>query len=235
MCVSDASGFGGGFRHRFRFHRFNDRVGKLRRTGLAADVSRELVALPVDALQRRPAVGDFVGSVEGGALQPAQRLVAAAGGGQEVGAQELLGLLYPTLFSESLWIPVAQALSVAIVKGDDSQLVGLASPGLDSATEQAVAISNAVECVDDTWPQKRDGWEADLTRSTPHAANEAIAGCRAGVAVAELGPDVHGVGLGYEVLGPDDVLEPGMVLSVGADGTRDTVLVTDGEPDVLTM
>ena len=81
----------------------------------------------------------------------------------------------------------------------------------------------------------RDGWEADLTRSTPHAANKAIAGCRAGAAVAELGPDVHGVGLGYEVLGPDDVLEPGMVLSVGADGTRDTVLVTDGEPDVLTM
>jgi Xaa-Pro aminopeptidase len=81
----------------------------------------------------------------------------------------------------------------------------------------------------------RDGWEADLTRSTPHAANEAIAGCRAGAAVAELGPDVHGVGLGYEVLGPDNVLEPGMVLSVGADGTRDTVLVTDGEPDVLTM
>ena len=81
----------------------------------------------------------------------------------------------------------------------------------------------------------RDGWEADLTRSTPHAANEAIAGCRAGVAVAELGPDVHGVGLGYEVLGTDDVLEPGMVLSVGADGTRDTVLVTGGQPDVLTM
>jgi len=81
----------------------------------------------------------------------------------------------------------------------------------------------------------RDGWEADLTRSTPHAANEAIAGCRAGTAVAELGPGVHGVGLGYEVLAPEDVLEPGMVLSVGVDGARDTVLVTDGEPDVLTM
>ena len=81
----------------------------------------------------------------------------------------------------------------------------------------------------------RDGWEADFTRSTPHAANKAIAGCRAGAAVAELGPDVHGVGLGYEVLGPDDVLEPGMVLSVGADGARDTVLVTASAPDVLTM
>ena len=80
----------------------------------------------------------------------------------------------------------------------------------------------------------RDGWEADLTRSTPHAPNEAIERCRAGAAAAELGPDAHGVGLGYEVLGPDDVLEPGIVLSVGVDGARDTVLVTDGIPEVLT-
>ena len=80
----------------------------------------------------------------------------------------------------------------------------------------------------------REGWEADLTRSTPDAPNEAIARCRADAAVTDLGADVHGVGLGYEVLDPDDVLEPGMVLSVGADGARDTVLVTDGEPEVLT-
>jgi hypothetical protein len=80
----------------------------------------------------------------------------------------------------------------------------------------------------------RDGWEADLTRSTPDVPNDVIAECRAGTAVAELGPDVHGVGLGYEVLAPEDVLEPGMVLSVGVDCTRDTVLVTDGPPEVLT-
>jgi len=80
----------------------------------------------------------------------------------------------------------------------------------------------------------RDGWEADLTRSTPGAPNEAIADCRAGASVADLSGEVNGVGLGYEVLAPEDVLEPGMVLSVGVDGTRDTVLVTDGPPEALT-
>lgn len=80
----------------------------------------------------------------------------------------------------------------------------------------------------------RDGWEADLTRSTPDVPNDAIHTCRSGTPVADLRPDVHGVGLGYEVLAPDDVLEPGMVLSIGVDGARDTVLVTGGAPDVLT-
>jgi Xaa-Pro aminopeptidase len=80
----------------------------------------------------------------------------------------------------------------------------------------------------------RDGWEADVTRSTPDTPNDAIEQCRPGTSVAELPAGTHGVGLGYEVLAPPDVLEPGMVLSVGIDGTRDTVLVTVGDPDVLT-
>jgi len=80
----------------------------------------------------------------------------------------------------------------------------------------------------------RDGWEADLTRSLPDVENRAIERCRPGVAVADLPGDAHGVGLGYEVLDPDDVLESGMVLSVGVDGARDTVLVTGGAPEVLT-
>jgi Xaa-Pro aminopeptidase len=80
----------------------------------------------------------------------------------------------------------------------------------------------------------RDGWEADLTRSTPDAPNEAIADCRAGTSVADLNGDVHGVGPGYEVLSPSDTLEPGMVLSVGVDSARDTVFVTDGGPEILT-
>ena len=46
---------------------------------------------------------------------------------------------------------------------------------------------------------------------------------------------VHGVGLGYEVLSPSAVLETGMVLSVGTVGVRDTVIVTEKGPDVLTM
>jgi Xaa-Pro dipeptidase len=85
----------------------------------------------------------------------------------------------------------------------------------------------------------REGWEADLTRTAPgpvrpDALTSAIGRCRVGAAVAELGADVHGVGLGYEVLLPSEILEPGMVLSVGTDATRDTVLVTEDAPDILT-
>jgi len=86
----------------------------------------------------------------------------------------------------------------------------------------------------------RDGWEADVTRTAPRRdrpdeLDAAIARCRAGAAVAEIGARVHGVGCGYEVLTPDERLEPGMVLSVSVAGGGDTVLVTDGDPDVLTL
>jgi Xaa-Pro aminopeptidase len=85
----------------------------------------------------------------------------------------------------------------------------------------------------------RDGWEADLTRTVPGPVRPetllaAIARCRAGAAVEEIDADVHGVGLGYEVIQPAAVLEPGMVLSVGAGGGRDVVLVTEDGPEVLT-
>lgn len=85
----------------------------------------------------------------------------------------------------------------------------------------------------------RDGWEADLTRTVagpvrPDELLAAIARCRAGAAVEDLGADAHGVGLGYEVVSPGAVLEPGMVLSVGAGGARDVVLVTNDEPEALT-
>jgi Xaa-Pro dipeptidase len=84
----------------------------------------------------------------------------------------------------------------------------------------------------------RDGWEADMTRTIPgESGTDALARvidqCRPGALVADLG-DVHGVGLGYEVLAPADVLEAGMVLSVGVPGARDVVVVTDDRPDVLT-
>ena len=84
------------------------------------------------------------------------------------------------------------------------------------------------------------GWEADLTRtvpgrSRPEALELAIHTCRPDTAVRDLASaDVHGVGLGYEVLPPDDVLESGMVLSIGADGARDTVLVAAPAAEVLT-
>jgi len=85
----------------------------------------------------------------------------------------------------------------------------------------------------------RDGWEADLTRTVPGPARpdvlaDAIDRCRPGTSVADIGANVHGVGLGYEVLAPSDVLEPGMVLSVGVDGARDTIVVTGAAPEILT-
>ncbi len=69
------------------------------------------------------------------------------------------------------------------------------------------------------------------------AMDGVIAGCRAGAEVpSSEGFDVYGVGLGLETLVGS--LVPGMVLGVrgevdGYTGT-DTVLVTDGEPEVLT-
>jgi len=85
----------------------------------------------------------------------------------------------------------------------------------------------------------RDGWEADLARTVPGPARpkkllDAIARCRPGMAVARLDATVHGGGLGYEVVRPTDVLEPGMVLSVGLNGARDTVAITERGADVLT-
>ena len=85
----------------------------------------------------------------------------------------------------------------------------------------------------------REGWEADLTRTVPgpvrpEELTAGIARCRAGAAVAEIGAHVHGIGLGYEVLPPSAVLEPGMVLSVGTDGARDVVLVREDVPELLT-
>ena len=84
-----------------------------------------------------------------------------------------------------------------------------------------------------------NGWEADLTRTVPgptrpDALVAAIDRCRAGLTVSDIGTDVHGVGLGYEVLLPSESLESGMVLSVGIEAARDTVLVTGGAPELLT-
>jgi Xaa-Pro aminopeptidase len=86
----------------------------------------------------------------------------------------------------------------------------------------------------------RDGWEADLSRTIPGplwpaALTAAIARCRPGVTVADIGADVHGVGLGYELLPSTTVLEPGMVLSVGTDGARDVVLITEDGNELLTV
>lgn len=85
----------------------------------------------------------------------------------------------------------------------------------------------------------RNGWEADLSRTTPGPARPAalttaIDRCRPGVPLVDVQANVHGVGLGYEVLSPDEVLDAGMVLSVGVNGARDVVAVTEDGPEILT-
>ena len=106
---------------------------------------------------------------------------------------------------------------------------GAFEPRVDR-TDQQVSVAIGV---------LREGWEADITRTVPgadrpEALTEAIAWCRPGMAVGRIAADVHGVGLGYEVVRPSDVLEPGMVISIGADGARDTVAITETGSEVLT-
>jgi hypothetical protein len=69
-----------------------------------------------------------------------------------------------------------------------------------------------------------------------------VARVRAGATVSELravdGAHVHGIGLGYEPLFDDDVLAPGMVVSLGLarDGVvgKETLLVSQARSDLLT-
>lgn len=105
-----------------------------------------------------------------------------------------------------------------------------------------------------------DGWEGSLARTWPCGEATAeyhrrrstwteqwarlVDRCRVSTRVGDLragapGTAVHGVGLGYEGLEDDAVLEAGMVvqLELEADGIlgADIVLVGSGEPEVLTM
>jgi Xaa-Pro aminopeptidase len=105
----------------------------------------------------------------------------------------------------------------------------------------------------------RDGWEGSLGRTvvcgTPSDDQrrrlrdratergallaELVAGTRVGAVRAAIGSGrVFGIGLGYEGLADDDVLEPGMVVGVELAGTglldQDLVLVDAAGPQVLT-
>lgn len=84
-----------------------------------------------------------------------------------------------------------------------------------------------------------NGWEGGLARTAPGREppslhHEVIACCRLGASADALAPAIHGIGLGYEVLTPGTILQPGMVVSVTTRPARDIVLITDSEPDVLT-
>jgi Xaa-Pro aminopeptidase len=139
---------------------------------------------------------------------------------------------------------VATATMQAALAADGSDIkaaamAAMAADGVTSAAFEPVVSRDDRDQVTVAVGVLRDGWEADVTRTVPGPARpdfllDAIARCRPGTSVVDIAADVHGVGLGYEVLAPSEVLEPGMVLSVGIDGARDTVLVTDAAPEILT-
>jgi Xaa-Pro aminopeptidase len=146
--------------------------------------------------------------------------------------------------SASVAVAVMAVALDAVARGDDHQTViamsmeAMAAEGTTTAAFEP-RVRRDGERATVAVGVLRDGWEADVTRtvpgpSTPDALAAAIDRCCAGTTVGNLGADVHGIGLGYEVLAPSDVLEPGMVLSIGVDGARDTLLVTDDSPETLT-
>jgi Xaa-Pro aminopeptidase len=140
--------------------------------------------------------------------------------------------------------PMMTAALDAVAKGGGDQTVkavameAMAATGVTTAAFEPL-VHREGDRVTVAVGVLREGWEADVTRTVPgpprpDSLMAAVARCRAGTAVADLGADLHGVGLGYEVLAPTDVLEPGMVLSVGSEGARDVVLVTEQAPEILT-
>ncbi|MEV5963196.1 alpha/beta fold hydrolase [Kribbella sp. NPDC051952] len=81
-----------------------------------------------------------------------------------VGGSELLGTAYAVMFSETYWIPFAEAISAYAVAGDDTELVDFSTPDTSAGTEHANAIFNAVICVDSTWSRDRATYERDAAR-----------------------------------------------------------------------
>ncbi|MEW9555530.1 alpha/beta hydrolase [Nonomuraea sp. NPDC050783] len=83
----------------------------------------------------------------------------------EVGGSELLSLAYGSAMSESLWIPLAQALSDYVVNHDDSMLVAFAAPSADAANENYNAAYNAIICRDAPFPAETIEYERDAGKS----------------------------------------------------------------------
>jgi Xaa-Pro aminopeptidase len=115
------------------------------------------------------------------------------------------------------------------------------------ATDRAVANGDAVHVRAGVL---HEGWEGALARTlvcdgeapgTPNAHAETIAAARTGTTVGDLratGATVDGVGIGHEELADTTTLEPGVVLWIERWSdpvlVGDTVVVTEGAPEVLT-
>ena len=145
----------------------------------------------------------------------------------------------------SVAVAVMDAALDAVAAGSADETVKamametMAAAGVTTAAFEPAVVRAADGRVTVAVGVLRDGWEADLTRTVPGRSQpepllSAIDRCRPGATLSRVAAEVHGLGLGYEVLDPSGVLEAGMVLSVGIDGARDTVLVTERTPEVIT-
>ncbi|GAB2784706.1 alpha/beta hydrolase [Amycolatopsis magusensis] len=117
-----------------------------------------------------------------------------------VGAYELLGAVFGTMYAESGWEGLAHALSDYVNDGDDQGLLDWASPVPSEAGEQATAIFNAVTCLDAPWPADPAVWEADAAKVAPSSQFAwsnlwSSAACRTWPAPAEQRVKITGNGL----------------------------------------
>jgi hypothetical protein len=140
---------------------------------------------------------------------------------------------------------MASALEQARAGANDSAIVGaamsvMAREGVTTAAfEPVVTDVDGLRAIDVA--VLRRGWEGGFARAVDategvasRAHADAIASCVAGASVHDIDARVHGVGNGYEVLAPDDILQHNMVLSVATSAMRDMVRVTNDAPNVLT-
>jgi pimeloyl-ACP methyl ester carboxylesterase len=78
-----------------------------------------------------------------------------------VGPSEFITATLGILVGENLWTPFAQAMA-DYVRGDDAGLVAFATPDVSAASENAMALTAAVECVDSPSPKDQATWERDF-------------------------------------------------------------------------
>ena len=160
--------------------------------------------------------------------------------------RELLGVFEEARCAQGATVPAFQAAFCVVDGGrtrrfvtdrvvEDGDLVAMRAGALVDGWEGSLARTLACG---DAWASRQSeshGWHTSWPRL--------VDGCRAGARVGDqrgaAGVTLHGVGLGYEGLDDDDVLEPGMVveLELELDGIvgADMLLVTGGEPEVLTL
>ncbi|MEQ4715473.1 hypothetical protein [Nonomuraea sp. B19D2] len=81
--------------------------------------------------------------------------------GGQVGPHEFISVTFGSMYSESDWIGLAQAISDFVVKGDDTVLIEQAAPAIAPEVENQTASCNAVTCVDAPWPKDLAVWERD--------------------------------------------------------------------------